>query len=531
MDVSELNALKKCYEKPLDGKDYRHYVGLPALVLMIFSFALTYFWWVALIFGVVGAIYGFKVVMPRSVKRSYNLSSLRERNRFLNNLTQILTDSSRTTVSGISQVQERVNGELKEDLGVLEAGIKGADKKRVKDAFKEIMDKYETDVVFNQYMEQVETAVCEGRKENIETLKQLNTYHNDIVKKTNQFLVSKETHLSGFKKLMGIILFFIGAITFSFSFELYFNAFARSLVGWIFSALYLSLLIIFMKSFFKLYFDDEIMSIGVYKPKKQEEKQNNKEGRPINPLFKRIQTILLATLSKESYELLTEMNNTDESIAKWQWNRMLRCFTLIIIGIVFYGLFQHLLFLLGITFLAVWLYVKGDGQVKTLYQNYKFKRQLEFAKFTRLLIPYLKLKHSKSNFYGVLNKIIPRLDGEEDQKLLMNLMLDMTNHPNSLEPFLKYAEQTSGTDNSVLFMTTLFDFKQGATDLDVIEKLDEMMGEELMKCVDEIVRFKVQKFVFFPTKLTMTNFILVLGFTASVLYHEMIMLSESGIFG
>ncbi|EMF0336543.1 hypothetical protein KCT23_002353 [Enterococcus faecium] len=262
MDVSELNAYQVAYGKPLDYRDYLNYVGLPCIFMGVFSFSLCYFWWVGLICGVIGAVYGYKVVMPKSVKRSYELKSLRERNKFINNMTQILTDESKTVTKALAMAKTRTKGELREDIQILESRLQGADKFQIAEAFREINEKYERDVVFTQYFEQLETAIYEGRN-NADTMKQIKSYHNDVKLKTESFLKIKNGYLQDLKQMLFIVAIFIGAITFSFGFSTFFDGFARSPIGWGFGGVYFIIMVRFMKSFFMHYFDDEIMSLGV----------------------------------------------------------------------------------------------------------------------------------------------------------------------------------------------------------------------------------------------------------------------------
>ncbi|AMQ98778.1 MULTISPECIES: hypothetical protein [Enterococcus] len=262
MDVSELNAYQVAYGKPLDYRDYLNYVGLPCLFMGGFSFALCYYWWIALICGVIGGVYGFKVIMPKSIKRSYELKSLQERNKFINNMTQILTDDSKTVTRALSIAKQRTKGELREDIQILESRLQGADKFQIAEAFREINNKYYSDVVFTQYFEQLETAIYEGRN-NSDTMKQIKSYHNDVKRKTEGFMKIKDGYLQDMKQMMFIVAVFIGAITFAFGFSTFYEGFARSPIGWVFGSIYFLIMVSFMKSFFKHYFDDEIMSLGV----------------------------------------------------------------------------------------------------------------------------------------------------------------------------------------------------------------------------------------------------------------------------
>lgn len=264
LNVNELNAYQVAYGKPLDYRDYFNYVGFPFIFMSVFSFSLFYYWWVSLICGLLGAIYGFKFIMPKSVKRSYELNSLRERNRFINNMTQILTDDSKTVTKALSSAKHRTRGELKSDIQILESRLQGADKFQISEAFREINEKYEKDVIFTQYFEQLETSIFEGRN-NANTMKQIKNYHNDVKRKTEMFLKIKEGYLKDMKQMIFIVAIFIGAITFAFGFQTFFDGFARSIVGYIFGSIYFVIMTIFLKSFFTQYFDDEIMSLGVDK--------------------------------------------------------------------------------------------------------------------------------------------------------------------------------------------------------------------------------------------------------------------------
>lgn len=264
IDVNELNAYQVAYGKPLDYKDYFQYIGLPAVAMAGLAFALWYNIWVSIICALIGAVYGLKSIMPKSIKRKYNMKSLQARKIFINNMTQILTDDSKTLNKALSIAKERTKGELKEDINLLETKIHGANKFQISEAFSELKDKYEHDVVFTQYLEQLETAIFEGRN-NIDTLQQIKSYHNDMVTKTNEYMRLKDGHVRDMKQLSLFVALFILAITFSFGFQTFYDGFAKSIVGWVIGGAYYVLMARHCLKFFSYYFDDEIMSLGVSK--------------------------------------------------------------------------------------------------------------------------------------------------------------------------------------------------------------------------------------------------------------------------
>ncbi|EJQ72433.1 MULTISPECIES: hypothetical protein [Bacillus] len=260
VNADEINAIKVAYGKPLEKKDYVRYALIPGLIVAGFSFILLYYWWVSLILGFVGALYGLKVLMPKNIQRAYEQISFRERNKFVNNMTQILTNDSNTLLNALGRASDRSEGELKKDLKVLQARLMGADHEQVLQAFKVLSNKYRDDIIFVQYLEQVETASLEG-KTNVDTLKDIKTYHNEMKEKKEDYERKKDGQLKDMKMLCSVVVIFILIIAFSFSFDTYIQAFARHPIGWGTSGIYMLLMFFFFKSFATYYFDDSILEV------------------------------------------------------------------------------------------------------------------------------------------------------------------------------------------------------------------------------------------------------------------------------
>lgn len=261
MTVDELRAYRVAYGGKLGAKDMMFFVGVPAGLLGGFSFLLLYNAWVSLFCFVVGAIYGLRFLMPKAVRKQYVNEGFKQRNKFLNNITQVLTDDNKTVLMAIKKVTTRANGEFADNLRKFHAMLIGADDERIRDAVVWFGDKYDDDVIFMQYLEQLETAMLEG-KTNIETLKDIKTYHNDISKKQEQYELAKNGHLSDMKQLVIITAILIVSLAVSFGFETYMAAFARHIVGYISAGLYLVLLTTFFRKFAGYLFDDSVMEIS-----------------------------------------------------------------------------------------------------------------------------------------------------------------------------------------------------------------------------------------------------------------------------
>ena len=227
---------------------------------------------------------------------------------------------------------------------------------------------------------------------------------------------------------------------------------------------------------------------------------------------------------RDLYKILEEMGNSRVAIDRFQRGRITQALAVFVItallGLVLgYVLGTNWLFL-GALILPPIVYKMKYNNVKKMYSVLKFHRHLQFSKFTRLLIPYLKQSSGSVSLYSIFNKILQRTETEEDRNSLYKLMTEMTASPSDVKPFIEFAERSSGTDMSILFMSTVFDFQQSSDDASVIDELGQIASEELMNGIDEIIEFKLKRFVFFPTKVVMASFILVVGFAASVLWYN-----------
>lgn len=210
------------------------------------------------------------------------------------------------------------------------------------------------------------------------------------------------------------------------------------------------------------------------------------------------------------YHQLREMGNPTNAIDKFQKNRVLSVLFFILLGIIAGSAVHQYLYIAG-PLVGFLFYKRKAKKVDTYYKGWKFQRQLNFSKFTRLVIPYLKASGGTAALYTIFNKILQRTEDETDKQSLYQLMGEMGDNPSDLKPFTDFAERMSGTDMSHLFMSTIFDFQQSTFDVSVIDELGHMASEDMMNAIDEIIEMKIKRFVMFPTKVVMSSFILVAG--------------------
>lgn len=220
------------------------------------------------------------------------------------------------------------------------------------------------------------------------------------------------------------------------------------------------------------------------------------------------------------YAQLREMGDRDAAIDKFQRRRVFKA-TLFALFTLILGIFVHFWFYVAVPIVAFASYKIQIRKVDNYYRAWKFERQLNFSKFTRLVIPYLKASGGNMALYTIFNRILQRLENETDRNSLYQLMGEMSDNPSDIKPFLDYAERSSGTDMSHLFMSTIFDFQQTTFNTSVIDELGKIASDDMMKSIDEIIAMKLRRFNMFPTKMVMTSFILVVGLGAGILFYNL----------
>lgn len=262
MNAEQLRALRNAYDEPLNFKNYITFAAAPALLFGGLLFYLTYVKWFGVVAGLFGVYYGLRVWLPKAIKRNYNIKSFNERNRLLNLLTQQMTDRSKIPKQVLERVVSRIDGELKNDFFPITARIaNGATSAEINVMFNKIEEKYKDDIIFAQYLEQIETNFTTGI-DNISSLKDMNGYHNDLRKQRDLFLGYKAKRLKDSMTLIFLCLLLITAIQFSMGgHETYMTGFAETGLGRGVSIVYTLIIIGLTHKFQKIYFDDNIMEV------------------------------------------------------------------------------------------------------------------------------------------------------------------------------------------------------------------------------------------------------------------------------
>ncbi len=226
-------------------------------------------------------------------------------------------------------------------------------------------------------------------------------------------------------------------------------------------------------------------------------------------------------VEKSTYEKMKTMNTSETFIKKWQRKRVF-----LSVGVVLLSLFMVIAFktnprVVPAAFLVgLIIYFLKKLSVNRYYTAYKFNRNLEFSKFARLVVPYLRQAQKGASIYYIFSQMSGRLENPLDRQLLQKLMLEITDHPNDIKPYIDFAEKMSGTDFSITFMTLIYDIAQGATDDSIVDELGKEVSAQLMDVIRDIVEFKQKRFNLFPSAIVAPNMILILGYMVCVMIYQ-----------
>ncbi|WP_121606002.1 hypothetical protein [Virgibacillus sp. Bac332] len=152
------------------------------------------------------------------------------------------------------------------------------------------------------------------------------------------------------------------------------------------------------------------------------------------------------------------------------------------------------------------------------YQEMLYHKQVSWYVFQRLIVTYLQSEND--SIYIILKKVLNRMEEGEFKTNLQRFIIDITDDPESVLPFITFAKNAAGgTDSSLTFMTALYNFKNYSSDRSVVNELSDVARREMMRGIHDIRIEKEKGFYLFPTKIHMVNVIPMFGFMISVAYY------------
>lgn len=225
---------------------------------------------------------------------------------------------------------------------------------------------------------------------------------------------------------------------------------------------------------------------------------------------------------------LREMNWTYAKIDKLSRSIHLKVLIIILLGLITTAVSRNLFPLILIVFGIAYRIMEFNA-IKNKYSSFTKQRNIEFLYFFMLLVPHLRQAQGKTGLYRVLSKMEDRLNGKgingSDGILkdgINRLMLRLTNQPGSVEPFLLFAKECSGSELAEDVSVSLFDWQQNSDDEHQIERLKGRVDRALEKRIEEIVNAKIDRFYWYSSRVVSAVFIVFLGILISGLASEVL---------
>lgn len=220
--------------------------------------------------------------------------------------------------------------------------------------------------------------------------------------------------------------------------------------------------------------------------------------------------------------MMEETGSTIKDIKIFQMIRVFKTLTAFVAPIIICFVFNTW-YPLPFAFVLAGLFWMMDYlKVVRFHSFFKFKRQLDFNKFVRKLMPYLR--GTDVVLYRALNKMKNRIPDGQTRTALITLITMLNTKTGSIEPFEEFAESASGEERSLLIMQTLYDYQRSSNDSSTIHELGKLVDEELDRSIDEIIRRKDAKFEFEPLMLAYCFMIVLGGYFGALLFDQAVMI-------
>jgi len=172
--------------------------------------------------------------------------------------------------------------------------------------------------------------------------------------------------------------------------------------------------------------------------------------------------------------------------------------------------------LLGVIFF-VYSWRNAYTKEKHEYNGLVYEKQISWYVFQRLIVTYLQ--DSNDSVIKTFRKLLNRLEEGEFKNNLYRLIIDITENPQSVQPYMHFAEVAAGgTDEARTFMTSLYNYTNHTSDSSIIDELSDIARKAMMRGIEDIRKHKERTFYMYPTKITMVNFIPMVGYMAGAAF-------------
>jgi hypothetical protein len=545
-NLEELVAYEHAYGGKLTRTRQIQLIGFPVIMLGVFGFILTQSLLVSFIMATAGVIAGYLWLLPRQVRENYFEASYVQRNSLINQLSQSMLDESRTYDRALILARDSIEGEtdeaspdyneLKADLNVLIGQLmRRPGPSEIKRAFRDFESAYAYDDLFVLFFEQIETKVLEGYI-NEAVLEELMKQHNSLYEEQTRYnagLASKQREFRLISIIMAGVLWFTASQVMSALGKTVRDAYFKSPLGWTIASIFGVAYILLMFYFYQKYFDRNLMSLTASRDKlvkvfeirpyddKQAEEINQFRNRPVNKLVMRL-------LSEREHKMFQKLNLSIVDEINFQRKRVLRSIAGFFIGFVLIDVFKTYWSWSLPLVLGLGLFYLSHRKLKTLVDGWTLNREVAFAKFMRLLTPYL-LSGTNLNAYRLFEQIGSRLNSDDDRRMVSYLLESLRLNPGKEEPYTDFARAYSGNPRAVTRMSSIYGILNTRGSKAVIETLARQADEEFMEQVRKIAKRKINSLGVISTLTFMVGMLPLFGMLASLLFLTIKPLFDGGL--
>ena len=233
-------------------------------------------------------------------------------------------------------------------------------------------------------------------------------------------------------------------------------------------------------------------------------------------------TYILKTISQPTKKALFELGKSEKQITEIGKKRIL---LVILLDFMLFPLLimtnpNKLLALLPLvgSFL-IWILI--DRSYSKKLKEARRDKHFEFLNFAKLVVPYLKTSSETKSLFTILLKMQNRMEESDLNDNLNRLLIEMGETPGSADPMIRFSKAVSNTDLAEDFMVALFDWQQVSDDVAVIARMEQKITQAMIVRIDEIIKYKEERFNYYVARVFYSVFILMMGVLGVVIFSQL----------
>ena len=261
--IQDLNAWEQAYGHQLTNTQRFRKILPYVLSITAFTELLFVRLPVTIAVFIISSMFCWASILSKETYVNYVRKSYSERNRTINLLSQALSGGDATLFTALKQTIPSMHGELRHEFQIL-AGLlaRSARNDELHDWFVNEISKYRDDVIFGQYLEQLETMNQEGVY-TVSTFLNLAHYHNNLYQKQVQYINAKEQNRREVFTIVGLVFGLILVLAIMVNkWSGWVRLYAHSPFGEVVSVIFAIIYFMIVKSFIKYYYDESITTYG-----------------------------------------------------------------------------------------------------------------------------------------------------------------------------------------------------------------------------------------------------------------------------